>query len=367
MASAVLLASLTLAPAQTTPPEEPATPAAPTAPAPGEPPAAPVDPAVQKILDELGKVSETVTKTRTGNNLGAYERIKDAMASDSKAVDLMLDCFHELNFKSREKKETEWRDWREKNAARFKEAGYTKALRLQLQYLALTIRAGQAVTEKEKEDAVMALISHIDDVVKSADKELVSHRGPLDENVLSTIVARHFKLENSVALTMPWVYQAGDISAMYENVILPRYRAARDTSRLANAWRRRMEQQMTMATASGIDFDKTSFMETILPRLEWGEARDQYLAGNPSGSSMMLAVIKKYPGFKETPVWILELREFLQNPKSVEAAATAAANPKPAAPTAAPAPPTPATATEPPKMPPQRTPGGLPGPGGRFR
>jgi hypothetical protein len=292
------------------PPVEPPTPAPAVSPA---PPATAPSPEDAKLLEQLEKIAEGVAKSRTSNNFSAVNAIRDAAASEAKAVELWLESVREADFRAKDKKEAEWRQWRDGAARRLHQPGAGVALRLHFQYLLLTIKAAGATKEPDRIEVLGNLTSFLDDLARNA-KEALANRQVLDQGVLSTAVARRFKLDSTVKVEGPWVQAPGDIAAMYDTVILPFYREKKDTARLQSVWTRRMQQQAALVAATESDFDKRMFREITQPRLEWGLARDLFLAGNRESGSRMLMIISQNPGHKDAPQWVDDLRALLTTP-----------------------------------------------------
>ena len=66
-----------------------------------------------KLLEQLKSLEETVTKARTGNNLAAVDEIREAAGAEAKAVALWIESVRETEFRDKDKKESDFRAWRE--------------------------------------------------------------------------------------------------------------------------------------------------------------------------------------------------------------------------------------------------------------
>ena len=117
-----------------------------------------------KLLEQLKSLEETVTKARTGNNMAAVDAITEAITADSKAIALWIESVRETEFRDKDKKEAEFRAWRDGAGRRLSDPGAAGALRLHLQYLLLTIRVANATTDDERNEILPALLSYLDDL-----------------------------------------------------------------------------------------------------------------------------------------------------------------------------------------------------------
>lgn len=266
------------------------------------------DPA--KLLEQLKALEETVTKARTGNNLAAVDAITDAISADSKAIALWTESVHETEFRAKDKKEAEFREWRDGAGRRLSDPGAAAALRLHLQYLLLTIRVANATTDDERNEILPALLSYLDDLSR-AGKDTLKNRQALDTPVLSTPIARRFKLDITVRTSDAWSLVPGNLNAIYESSILPYLREKKDVARLQTAWSRRLQQEAALVATQESEVLTKEFRENLLPALEWTQARDLYLAGSTAAAGKMLQIIQQNQAHKSTPQWIKEMKNLL--------------------------------------------------------
>jgi len=308
------------------------------------PAVAPVEPG--KLLEQLKALEETVTKARTGNNLAAIDVIREASTAEAKAVALWMESVRETEFREKDKKESDFRAWREGPGRKLSEAGAAGALRLHLQYLLLTLQVTAATTEEARVQLFGPLLAYLDDLSR-ADKEVLKNRQYLDMSVLATPIARRYKLDITVRAPEGWSLVPGNLEAMYETTLLPALRERKDVVRLQTAWARRLQQEAAMVEAQGSEVVSRDYRETILPGLEWAQARDLQMAGDPGAAVRMLQLIQQNQSHRNAPQWIRELRSLLA-PDAVggggvgpsgKPGSGATAPPEAPAPAAAPAPP----------------------------
>ncbi len=263
-----------------------------------------------KLLEQLKSLEDTVTKARTGNNVSALSAIIEAAGADNKAVAFWLDSVREVEYRDRDRKESEFRAWRDGPGRRYSEPGAAGAIRLHLRYLALTIRMSNATTDAERGEILTALYAYVDDFAR-ADKDTLRNRQALDTPVLGTAIAKRYKLDITVRAPEEWSLLPGNLEAIYENSILPYLREKKDAARLQTAWTRRIQQEAALVATQNSEQATKDFREVVLPRLEWAQARDVYLAGSAPAANKLLQIIQQNQGHKSVPHWIRELRSLL--------------------------------------------------------
>lgn len=263
-----------------------------------------------KLLEQLKSLEETVTKARTGNNLAAVDEIREAAGAEAKAVALWIESVRETEFRDKDKKESDFRAWREGAGRRLSDPGAPRALCLHLQYLLLSIRATTATTDEARAELFSSLLSYLDDLSR-ADKDVLKNRQALDTSVLATPIARRFKLDITVRPPEGWSLNPGNLETIYEATILPYLREKKDAARLQLAWTRRLQQEAAMIQTQDSEFLTKNYQDIVLPTLEWAQARDLHLAGASGSSAKMLQIIQENQGHKNAPQWISELRALL--------------------------------------------------------
>jgi hypothetical protein len=283
----------------------------------------PPDPA--KLLEQLDKLEDTVKKARAGHNLATVDTIRDAATSDQKAVSLWIDCVHEADFRDKEKKESEFREWRAGAGKKLSDPTAAAALRFHLQYLVLTIRAGGVKTDAERGELLSSVLSFLDELTK-ADQEVLKQRQILEMSVLGTPVARRFKLDVTVKPAIEWVLTPLDVVGIYETSVLPLLREKKDPAKLQAAWNRRIQHEGALAAAPGSEFILKTFREITLPALEWGQARDLLRAGHAPSAAKLLQIIQQNQTHKDVPAWITELKAMLTEKVDAGAATAGVAN-----------------------------------------
>lgn len=263
----------------------------------------------ENLLSQLKEIEAVVDGKRVNLRSGAVQTFLAASRSDEAAYEFYLNCHKKLRFDARDARFTEFRDWRDKNENRIKTKSNLIAMRLQLQYLVLTLRIAEGVERQaiipELEAFVANTVSHVEDLGTDGLRTLRS-------SIKGTIFAQAYDLDQSLEVEN-WNYSPGDFFKCYDETVLPFFRTAQPEE-LANAWDRRinLEKQLTELTRSDNPIAMEAFSSEKLPRLYWAKARDVFLnASQQYGAAAMLNIIRTYTEHPDTSNWIDDLRDLL--------------------------------------------------------
>ena len=108
---------------------------------------APEREALLQKLEEMRANAESKVDARYRAAIAAYQA---AMASDDAAMELYLNCVEKVNFKDQQRKNADFREWKRREEDRLSDPGIGLALRLQLRWLILTLRAASEKTERDQ-------------------------------------------------------------------------------------------------------------------------------------------------------------------------------------------------------------------------
>lgn len=273
------------------------------------PPAAPLtSDQLAKLLKELDAVEAEVNGKRMAMRSSAVEAFRKAAASDKAAYEFYLACVKELRFDSREARASEFREWRDRNEDRLKDDTQTAVLRLQLQYLVLTLRKAEGV---EMGTIVPELETFVAGIAANAESLAGSMRD-LRESVLRTPFAQVYELNKSLKLS-DWSEAPGNFEEVYGATVLPYYRKYLP-EKLGEAWDRRIDAQSRLvATLQAEDpVALETYQTEELPRLKWAKAKDIYEhVSQPHGSIAMLNLLKENPGHPNASKWLEEFKVLL--------------------------------------------------------
>ncbi len=321
------------------PPRSPSTPAQP-APA----PKLLKDEDVAKRLAELENIGKVLDEQKFGYNARIIKELREAGVTGEKSFALWLKCMEDVEFDQRGRSNSEFSEWKKRQV---KEASHEKEAEYQLlvQWLSIVLMDCNARTDSGRNEAVNAAVSFVDTVVERLKKNDGRLGGAADDNVMSSVLARHYKLDTTATRRENGAYVAADVGGIYEKMILPFYRSTNQAANLMNAWTRRIDQETAIADSLKGDGPKQKFKTERLPELQWGKARDLFKLGQEETAvPAMMNIIKTHTEHRRASGWITELTALLKKDDAKKESSPAAAPPeaapaeKPVASTPAPAP-----------------------------
>lgn len=298
---------------------------------------APEREALLQKLEEMRANADSKVDARYRAAIAAYQA---AMSSDEAAMDLYLNCVEKVNFKDQQRKSSDFREWKRREEDKLSDPGMGMALRLQLRWLILTLRA--ASVKADRDQLVSGAREVVDAIVTDAEK-LKNQRQILDQSAVSSLFARAYEIGEVKASN--WVFSPGQIGEVYEKILLPPLRATRQVDSLRTAWLRRISQEtrileflpeqgesgkrrVGMANAMrGPELDQ--FIAETVPELQWTMEIDLFRHGDERNAAMrMLAHLEKNLSHKSARKWTTELSELLTG-KDAETAAPGAGSQAP--------------------------------------
>jgi hypothetical protein len=277
----------------------------------------------EALLDRLEKMREDAkarNEARFKNAIGAYT---SAAGSDDATIDLYLKCVQKVDFEDQQKKESEFREWKRKESDKLSEPARGVALRLQLRWLVLTLRA--ATIKKAEREQMIPSVQEIIDVIGRDAVRLKDQHNTLNQAVTSSVFARAYEIGG--VDVEDWPLAPGNISEIYEKILLPPLRRPDRLESLRSAWIRRIQQEIAIEQASGQEEDPPNrrngggehrqrgyqnFMENTVPELQWQMEMDLFRNGDQQGAAMrMITHLEKYITHKSARKWSDELRNIL--------------------------------------------------------
>jgi len=282
------------------------------------------DPLTQADLEEL---RERLKAIQAGTQLmqdkrfkAAVDAFQSALKSEDAAMDLYLKCVEQADFIDLEKKGQEFRDWKRDNEAHLKSAEFRQALRHQLQWLSLTMRAAARPEDVQKlapeaQEAVRA-------IVQNASK-LEGQGAILSRSVLESVYARCYKLGDLPLKN--WPTSPMQVTAIYDQLILPPLRKPSSIAALSEAWDLRMQTEAAMIEYFSGDRKRDSpaaamakFHSTTLPNLQWRKQIDLFQSGDQRAAALrMLTHINENMTHNNASTWIEEFQS-LVNPEAAK-------------------------------------------------
>jgi hypothetical protein len=273
--------------------------------------------AILEKLESIRKGAETSIESRFRTATSAF---RTAIASESAALDLYLNCEEKVNFIDMKKKSSDFREWRKQKSDTLGDAAFKNALRQQLRWLLLTMEA--ASPKADRENLAIEAQTILESVMSQTD-DLHPHRGFLDQAVTSSVFARAYnlgglKVEN-------WPLSPLAVSEIYEQILLPPLRKPDRIPALKAAWDKRINMESMLVNdwshrpnGKGNNAERSpqfeKFIIETLPNLQWQAEIDLFNSGDQKAASLrMLQHIEKYLSHDNATKWSDELTNLLSS------------------------------------------------------
>ena len=286
----------------------------------------------EALLEKLEQLRNTVDSQVDARFRAAIAAYQSAAGSEASVSDFYLNCVEKVDFKDQQRKNSDFREWKRKEADRLSAPGFADALRLQLRWLILTLRA--ASQNADRSQIASSAQDIVNTIVRDAAK-LKDHRQILDEAVTSSVFARAYEI-NNVRLEN-WPLAPGKIGQVYDQVLLPPLRAQRKTADLRAAWIRRIQQEMAIRENTSADGETNNrkiglasalrspeyerFMSETLPELQWKMEVDLYSHGDERQAAMnMLGHLEKNLTHRSARDWGEQFIQLISPPKQEDPA-----------------------------------------------
>ena len=278
--------------------------------------------ALLERLEALRASADSMVDERFRMAITAY---RAASASDQAAADFHLDCIEKVDFKDQRKKNSDFREWKRKEAEKLSAPGLGLAQRLQLNWLTLTLRATSKKTDRE---SLLPEVQQImDAIVRDADK-LKEHQQVLNQPVNSSFYAKAYDLGGINADR--WPLAPGQLGQIYDQILLPPLRKPDRVDSLRAAWTKRIQQEMALQDAWAGAPDPASkklgtaaamrspayelFVAETVPELQWQMELDLFKCGDEQAAALrILSHLEKNIGHKSARKWA-EQFNLLLNP-----------------------------------------------------
>lgn len=188
---------------------------------------------------------------------------------------------------------------------------FKQGMQFRLRFLTMLLRTSAG----EEPDALFPeLERYINDIL--GDKKLMEDRQSLQvwgrAIGAEDPIVQMFRIEPYLKGAKGWGTAPGNIEAIIDGVLMPKYRDTKDP-KLLLVWDEKIERQRERVDEAGLEMGKERFETEELPRLLWNRAKDHVYLGEPNRSvSEMMAIIRQNPGHPDFERWISELKGQLQ-------------------------------------------------------
>lgn len=296
-----------------------------------------------EIIEKLAKIQEAANQRVDARFRIAINAYNQAMGSNEAALDLYLNCIQKVRFEDRYKDNRDYREWRDKEEDKFSEPSFKLALRHQLRWLVLTLKAS---SQDPDLNALAAEAGTIVDSIFADISKFKDQQQTLNQAATSSVFAQAYGINNIKA---DWPSSPIAISEIYESVIMPPLRSPMKLKSLRAAWIKRIKLEEINSTAwinTKTDFRKNGrrdadrerdarealrdetqineekFQNQTYPQLVWKMEADLFANGDEMGAAgRMLEHIQKYITHDSAKQWAEEL-QLLLNPETEEPTTT---------------------------------------------
>lgn len=292
----------------------------------------------QKLLDTLENILQGNESAEDKNVREALKVLAAAAMDENAASDLYEKSYKKINFEDKERKDKDWREWKDKNKDRLTSSAFKRILKYQCQWAVLTLQAAKNKSENPDFSQYSSQALSMLNTIAADYKDLKKFRGDMQGSILSGPVGRVLKVNGIQAAR--WPTSIFDVNAVFEQIIFPQYRNAANISGLRSAWNKRISLELAFsntkeeeaATFLGIGDDKrkktTGSKHTqggtpakndiaeasmkAINSLRWNCEVDCYKIGDEAtASSNMLSMIRAIKDTREQNNKIQELTAIL--------------------------------------------------------
>lgn len=267
----------------------------------------------EALLEQLERIRESVDSRISERFRAAIAAYQTAAASNEAAKEFYLRCVEKVDFEDQHKKSSEFREWKKREGDRLSDPGAGPALRMQLQWLILTLRAS---SERANAASLAESAREVLDAIYADAARFKGQQQILNQPVTATVFARAYEITE--VQVERWPLAPAMIGPIYEEILLPPLRHPDRLDQLRAAWLKRIQQEIArqeywrsgdsgrkIGTADALrppEYQK--FLEEQVPALQWQMETDLFKAGDESGSALrMLAHLEKHITHASSREW----------------------------------------------------------------
>lgn len=279
---------------------------------------------INKLTKELEELAEIATADAESRYSAAYKAFRAASSSQDGAIALYEACMEKIEFEDRERKSSEFREWKRRQRDRLKDPVFQLALRYQLQWLTLTLEV-ERTPEKEITEFATKAMDQLALIYSNAEK-IAGLENQIEKDVINSVFARAYKVNK---LTRNWPSNPSRIDEIFDSVILRKYKEEQDLEGLRKAWMQKLHfltQQARYWGQGRLDtrnakedqliLQLNKFMQETLPNHRWSMEQDLFTHGDQKQAAHnMLEIIRKHRGHVNRETWVTQLQSLLNPPQ----------------------------------------------------
>lgn len=279
--------------------------------------APPVD--LRQLLQELKQIEAKSSASSKGRQQKVLSDLSAAAASGSRATDFYEQAIRATRFAGQAQQQTQFQEWKKKEAEKLRSHDMQTAVQLHLQYLVITLKHAWGTPMEETLPALFQYTHQLTPLLADKGKRPFHLREPLMSKPLGeSVFVQWYGLGGDLPAAKGWELAPIKLDGMYEKTILPIMRKQKD-ARIVQYWDMRIEREARQAEEDRRTFGQDQFNFVKKPDLLWSRAKDLLVVGQKNRAmTEMLAVIRAYPDHPEALARIAEL-EKLATPPAVPA------------------------------------------------
>ncbi len=275
---------------------------------------------VERHLKQIASLETAVDDFRFGKYASVIKELKLIAASSDRCMNIWLDSVKQEEFEERGKTTAEFMEWKRKT---LKEPNHARdeGLQLQVQWLIIVLMNDCASKPERKEEVLKMTNVYMESLIGYLKK----HDGRqeyISGGVTGSPIARKLKVNDVLPKLKPGEERkgipasGGNLGAIYEGVVFPYYREAKNWSGLMDAWERRIAQEGVIADAADFVEAKQKFADEQKPRLVWQRHIELFDCGQEvAGIAAMEGHIKAQIRHADAAAWVGELKQKLEGRK----------------------------------------------------
>lgn len=278
----------------------------------------------QALIEQLDALRGEAGRTASQRLDGAAADFAAAMKSNEAATTLYVKCVEKVDFEERDRKAADFREWKRRHKDRLADGGHAVALRHQLRWMVLTMKAAGA--PEGKLELAPELLAALEAIYRTPE-ELRGHVEMLAQPVNATVFARAYGLTGYEVEGWPMAPLQGKgggirVEGPFDLVIFPSLRVEKAHDALRDAWRRRIQFEEVARGFWAEDSDgegqsraRERFLADGRPQLIWGMEEDLFRSGDERRAALaLLKHLEQHIGHSQARGWEARFRELVDPP-----------------------------------------------------
>ncbi len=261
------------------------------------------------MLAELATLAKEAKESQTGKHTSALAAFRAASASNTAAYEFFTECYKKINFDEQERKYSDYREWKSDKGKELRSAEHCTALRFQLQWIVLAIRAANA---EDLGELIPSITAYMDSVSENEEGMGVYFR-LLRQPVTQSVFAEVYGLDTGLASLKSFEFTPANFDGIFEKTILPYYRAVEEVDPLIAAWDKRIFFDAKRTAEVKLEKVKEDYLTERLPAMKWRKWSDVLAMGERARAlPEMMAILKANIRHDKAREWIADLEATLK-------------------------------------------------------